>query len=349
MLGMPRQIRRRIAVRWLPLILLAAAASPFSLAAAVATVLGEGVYARVDDEAVSIDEYRAAVTAYSQRTFYHGRIPSAEAETVARRAGAELIIRRLLLKEAARRQVAADEDWVAKRLAAYDRRYGSNASWQKNRGRLLPQLRRSLEDESRIQHLKNKVTEVATPDDSILLAYYRANPEKFTEPARLRLSVILLRVPPSAAPDAWDAAKEEAKRLVKQLRAGADFAELARLHSADPSADQGGDMGYLHRGMLAEPAQKAVDNLSPGEISDPVVLLQGVAIFRLEDATQPKLRSFEDVKERAARLWQRERAEQAWQGLLKKLWDEATIEVAQDHPLPSLQDVWSIGGTSDFN
>ncbi|HEB98445.1 MAG TPA: hypothetical protein ENJ05_02955 [Thiotrichales bacterium] len=345
---MPRQIRGRIAARWFPLVLLlAAAVSPLSLAAAVTAVLDEGTYTRVDGETISMDEYRAAVTAYSRRTFYHGRIPEAEAEAAARRAGAELIIQRLLLKEAARQQVAADEDWVAERLAAYDRRYGNNPSWRKNRERLLPQLRRSLEDESRIQRLKSRVTEVTTPDEDVLLAYYRANPEKFTEPARSRLSVILLRVPPSAAPEAWDAAKEEAARLVRQLRAGADFAELARLHSADPSAEQGGDMGYLHRGMLAEPAQKAVDALSPGEISDPVVLLQGVAIFRLEDVTQPKLRDFEEVKERAANLWKRERTEQAWQGLLQKLWDEATIEVAQGHPLPTLQDVWSIGGAPD--
>ena len=346
---MPRQVRGSVAARWLfPLIfLLAAFASPLSLAEAVTAALDEGIYSRVDGESIPMDEYRAAVTAYSRRTFYHGKVPEAEAETAARRAGAELIIRRLLLKEATRREIPADEDWVAKRLAAYDERYGNNPSWRKNRERLLPELRRSLENESRIQRLKERITKIPTPDEDILLAYYRANPEKFTEPARSRLSVILLRVPPSAAPEAWDAAKEEAAGLVRQLRAGADFAELARLHSADPSADNGGDMGYLHRGMLAEPAQKAVDALSPGEISDPVVLLQGVAIFRLEDVTQPKLRDFEEVKERAASLWQRERIEQAWQGLLQKLWDEATIEVAQGYPLPTLQDVWSIGGASD--
>ena len=62
--------------------------------------------------------------------------------------------------------------------------------------------------------------------------------------------MILLKVDPSLPPSALEQAREQAQDIVKQLANGADFAELARKHSNDESARDGGDMGYRHRGTL---------------------------------------------------------------------------------------------------
>lgn len=328
------------------LLLIIAAAGSRSPAAAVASPLDQDVYTRVDGEIISAEEYRAAVRSLTRRTFYHGKVPAEQATEVARRAGAELITRRLLLREAQRRELAPDEAWVEAQLTAYDRRYRGNARWEENRARILPKLRRGLEEESRLQQLKARVTAIADPGEKELNAYYRQHPEKFTEPARSRLSVILLGVDASAGVATWDAARKEARALVEKLRKGADFAAMARLHSADPSAAKGGDMGYLHRGMLAAPAQKAVDALRVGQISEPVVLLQGVAIFRLDEVKQAVLRDFDSVRGRALGLWRREQSEQAWQSLVEGLWRRASIEINEAYPLPTLADKM-ISGEAD--
>ena len=93
------------------------------------------------------------------------------------------------------------------------------------------------------------------------------------------------------------------------------------------SAMKGGDMGFVHEGMLAEPAQKALDKLTAGQVSDAVMSLQGIAIFRLDEKQTSTLNGFEDVKERARKLLQRENSDIAWDTLLKKLRANAKITI----------------------
>jgi parvulin-like peptidyl-prolyl isomerase len=93
-------------------------------------------------------------------------------------------------------------------------------------------------------------------------------------------------------------------------------------------------MGYLHRGMLGDQAQQAVDALAVGEVGEPVTLLEGMAIFRLEDRPTLQLLAFEEVRERARGLWLREYGEQAWQELLKRLRADTVITVDEGHYLP---------------
>jgi parvulin-like peptidyl-prolyl isomerase len=167
-----------------------------------------------------------------------------------------------------------------------------------------------------------------------LRAYYAANPEKFTEPERFRVSSILLKVDPSAPAAAWDAAMAEAVGIVSRLRAGGDFRELARLHSGDASAEQGGDMGYLHRGMMGSRAQVAIDAADLGVVTDPVRLLEGVAIFRVDERPVRRLHPLEDVAERAQDLWLREQRESRWSEFLDGLSKQAEIHVNPQHYLP---------------
>ena len=142
--------------------------------------------------------------------------------------------------------------------------------------------------------------------DDDALAYYRANPERFTEPKSERVSLILVGVDPSSPREAWDEAMQRARELHGELRNGASFADLARAHSSDPTAENGGDMGYLHTGMTGDSFQAAVDALQSGEFSEPFMILEGVAIVMLTDRIEPHLQAFEEVKERARGLQQRE-------------------------------------------
>lgn len=303
-------------------------------AASLAQDGGAPVFANVGDQVVTLADYQAALQQAVRARFYHGTVPQGEMARFQREVGADLVDRLLLLQEAERRQLEPDRDWVRQRMDAYERRYAGNARWQSERDRIVPELSRALETRSRLDRLERRVRDVAPPDETTLRRYYDANPEKFTEPERFRVSVILLRVEASAPSATWEAAKAEAGEILARLRAGEDFAEIARLRSGDGSAPDGGDMGYLHRGMLGDQPQQAVDALAPGEISEPVVLLEGVGIFRLEDRPDRALMAFEEVRERAAGLWMRERGEAAWDALLAQLRADTAITIHEEHYLP---------------
>lgn len=297
---------------------------------------GGEIFARVDKHEISFAEYQAALAAGIRKKYYHSRPPVAELGRFQREVADQLIDRVLLLQEARRRGIEPDRERIDATVAGYDQRYGASDQWRAERDRRLPVLVAQLESQSLLERLEAAVREVPAPQAAAVKAYYEAYPEKFTEPEQVRLSLILLKVASSAARAAWDQAAEEGRRLYQKLQKGADFAELARLHSADPSAARGGDLGYLHRGMLPELIEKQViDSLQPGAYSEPVTLLEGVAIVRMEERKPARLRSFDAAAKRAGELWQRDEGEKAWQRLIARLRTAAVVLVDESRFLPA--------------
>jgi parvulin-like peptidyl-prolyl isomerase len=277
------------------------------------------IVARIGDASITREEYLEALDIASRRKFYHGKTPEGEVAELQREVARNMVDNVLLLKEAKRRGLKPDAESIKLALNEYEKRYQASAQWQSQRAALLPKLQKQMETENMLRQLSDKVHDVAPPDAAQLRTYYDTNPDKFTEPERVRVSSILLKVAPSAPRPDWDKARADAAILVKKLRGGTDFAQQARQRSGDESAANGGDMGYLHRGMLAEPAQLVVDKLKLREISDPVTLLQGVAVFRLDERKAALLNPLPKVEQRARELWRREHGERSWQTLLVAL------------------------------
>jgi parvulin-like peptidyl-prolyl isomerase len=91
-----------------------------------------------------------------------------------------------------------------------------------------------------------------------------------------------------------DQAMERAKKILAELRAGADFAATARKESDDSgSGAQGGLIGAVPRGSLPPDMERVVEPLQPGQLSEPVRSEFGIHIFRV-DSRHPQ--SFEEVK-----------------------------------------------------
>jgi len=321
-------------------IALAAAASLTAAAAAgdaapKATAAGETVFARVNGSVVSVELYDAEINRAFREKFYHRRPPEAQMAQLRREVGDTLIDRVLLLAEARRRGIEPDAEKNREALAAFEARNRGNPRWQERRDQMLPLLTRGLEEQSVLERLERAVRETPAPGGEQAREYFDAHHDLFTEPERLRLSVILLKVDPSAPQAERDEAHKQAQIIRQRLAEGADFAALARERSGDASAPKGGDMGYVHRGMLPEALHGQLDKLAPGTLSEPIPLLEGVAIFRLEERLPAQLTSFEKSKERAAALWRRERAERQWLELKARLRSTATIEVVDRSRYPS--------------
>ena len=97
--------------------------------------------------------------------------------------------------------------------------------------------------------------------------FYEQNKEEFKHPAQIRVSQILIRVPEKAPAAERDAAKQQAAALLNQLKAAANFAQLAREHSQDPgSAALGGDLGFIATGDMDPAFEKAAFALAPGQV-----------------------------------------------------------------------------------
>lgn len=272
-------------------------------------------FAIVGGEKISMEEFRANLRVGIRQRFFHGNIPDDELKSFRREVADKLVNDVLLRQEAERRGLKPDEELVEKKLKEFEKEYGRGDDWKKQRAKILASLREKLEQDSLVSQLEKQVKDVPKPGAAEVRQYYRQHPEKFTTPEALRVSMILLTVDPSSPSSVWRDAFDKAKDLVKRIRRGDDFAQLAYKYSGDNSAKNGGDLGFIHKGMLSKDAQTVIDHMKEGAVSDPVQLLRGIAIFRLDERKPPVLNDFDQVAARARALVERKRAEQAWSNL----------------------------------
>jgi peptidyl-prolyl cis-trans isomerase SurA len=127
-------------------------------------------------------------------------------------------------------------------------------------------------------------------------------------------------------------AKHRLVELKERLDNGADFAELARLHSEDPSASEGGDIGWIAPGDTVPEFERAMKALEPGQVSDPVQTPFGWHLIQLLD------RRTDDVGQDRQRLYARQqlrtrKSDEAYQEWVRQLRDRAYVEIRLDDEL----------------
>lgn len=293
-----------------------------------------GPFATVGETEINAADYQRALAVAMRKKYYHAKPPEAEYAAFQREVGDDLVNRVLLLAEAKRRGIQPDRTKVDATVAGYERQYANSANWRANREKMLAAVVPQLESDSQLERLEALVKRVPAPDAAAVRGYYERHRDLFVEPEQVKLSVILLKVDPSSPQSVWDGAKAEAQQIHRRLAGGADFAELARLHSSDRSAANGGAMDYTHRGMLPEAVHSVVDALKPHETAAPVQLLEGIAILRLDDRRAAVPRRFEDVRERAAALWQRDEGEARWKQLIAGLRRATPVRIDESHYAP---------------
>ncbi len=153
-----------------------------------------------------------------------------------------------------------------------------------------------------------------------LRARYQAQLASYRTPEERHARHILIKVDKGADAAEVAAARAKAEDILKQLRAGASFADLAKKDSQDPgSASQGGDLGFFGRGMMDKAFEDAVFALKPGEVSEPVRSSFGFHIIRLEAVRGGKTETFADVRDQILTEIRNEQAEKQYYDLAEKL------------------------------
>jgi hypothetical protein len=289
--------------------------------------LPEGTFAVIDGETVPRAEFEAYFARYARSTLYHG---GSEARYLELRTEAteRFIVDRLLLREAARRGIDGDPEDVERQVRELEARYEGSETWATVREQ-LPKIRQALLDKIKMATLLAEVERVADPDEVRLRAFYDANIELFTIPARNHLSLMLIGVAPSAASAEWQAAEAKATELFADLDEGADFAALAREHSTHETASEGGGMGLVHKGELSTAVQEALGAIEPGQVTPPIRVLEGYVLFKLLGRLPPEVSTFEKVRDRALALYKRRLSREQRDRFVSDLKDKAVVTIGE--------------------
>ena len=134
-------------------------------------------------------------------------------------------------------------------------------------------------------------------DDAALKQRYEDQKSHFMSPEQRLASHILIKVEKNADAAAQKAALEKAQAIAQQAKSGKDFAALAKSDSEDlGSKAQGGDLGWLDKGITDPAFESALFAMNKGDVSEPVKSDEGYHIIQLRDVRAEKVRSFDEVK-----------------------------------------------------
>lgn len=143
--------------------------------------------------------------------------------------------------------------------------------------------RRSVREDQELRTLQEEVGGTIEPTDDELRAFFEEWKSEYAQPERVNASHILVD------------SEELATEIFDELRAGGDFAALAREHSGCPSGAQGGALGWFERGQMVDEFEEAAFATPAGEITDIVATSYGFHIIQVIDYQPARSPAYEDV------------------------------------------------------
>jgi len=160
-------------------------------------------------------------------------------------------------------------------------------------------------------------------------AYYEGHPKEFESAEEVRASHILIKpdtTDPNADPEqAKASAKQEAEKLLAQVKEGGDFAALATEHSDCPSSARGGDLGFFARGAMVKPFEEVAFTMEPNGVSDLVETKFGYHIIKVTDHKDPNSVPFDEAKDNIIAKVTNEKKSELSKAYIQSLKDKATI------------------------
>ena len=178
--------------------------------------------------------------------------------------------------------------------------------------------------------------------------FYDEHKSELEQPESIRLSEILIAPQKPAANAAGggqetDAAKQaddtaamaaaeaKANDLLKQIKAGASFDDIAKKNSAGPSAAQGGDLGVFKRGTLAKELEDKTFAMKAGQMTDVIRTKQGYVILKVTDHQMAGIPAMKDVTAKIQDALYYEKLQPALRAYLTKLREDAYIKIADGY------------------
>jgi peptidyl-prolyl cis-trans isomerase C len=269
------------------------------------------------------------------------------ARTVVREAMRDEVVHALIERVLIAEQLQADGIQITD--AEVDARFAAKA---KAAGQTFEEALAEIKEQGReLEHIKErmrwnelgveKLYAAHDRDQSVLSEeeaekIYREYPAEFDRPERRRVSHILIRADSEDSGETKKAARQKAEALLKRIRAGESFADVAKEHSEDTATKaRGGDRGWSPRGIILTPNDDPFGNAafalkSIGEMSDVVESRDGYHIIQLTGLEKARRLPFSEVKEQLIDDFRHREIGSFWEEFGENLRKQARVEYSRD-------------------
>jgi peptidyl-prolyl cis-trans isomerase SurA len=158
--------------------------------------------------------------------------------------------------------------------------------------------------------------------------FYDEHKSELEQPEQVKLSEILVSTEQAGDDqEKIGAAKAKADDLLKQIRAGTSFEDIAKRESQGPTAAQGGDLGLFKRGTLAKQLEDLTFGMQKGQVSDVIRTKQGFVILKVTEHQAAGIPSFTEIQPRVQEAVYMQKLQPALREYLKKLREDAFIDI----------------------
>ena len=288
------------------------------------------VLARVNGENVTRKEFEEFVQNLEGRA--GGPVPADQRDRVYRSVLDQLVGYKLLLQETKARNVAVPDAEVEARIGEIRKQFPSEDVFMQmliQRNMTLDQVKADARQDMAISKLiENEIASKIAVKPEQVQDFYTKNPDQFKQDERVRASHILIAFPENADASAKAQAKTKAEQVLKDVKAGKDFAALAKQHSQDPgSAVNGGDLGFFQKGQMVGPFNDVAFSLAPGAISDVVETQFGYHIIKVAEKQPARAVPLEEVRPQVEQYLQNQNREEQTETFVKALRSKGKVEI----------------------
>ena len=256
------------------------------------------VLARVNGEKIERWEFDNAVKRMEARA--GGPVPPDKRDEVLRGVLDQLVAYHLLAQESRARKIAVPDADVDARLAEIRKSFPTEEAFKQGiaaQGLTLDQLKAQAKTSLEVAKvIDTEVNSKVAVQDPEVKTFYDSNLERFKQGDSVHAAHILIGMPQNPTPEQKTEARNKAAAVLKTVKAGGDFATLARANSSDPaSAQNGGDLGFFPKGQMTPAFEEAAFKLKPGTTSALVETPFGFHIIKAIERRGPRTAPFDEV------------------------------------------------------
>ncbi len=272
----------------------------------------------------------------AQRGLPVSQIPPDQISAIDQQVLQQMVMQALLLKEGNSIKLPKMDDKVNAEIEKLKAQAGGEQALKERLQKsdlTVDKLKEELLRQLRIQEiLHTKVPDAAEPSPEVVTRFYNDNKDKFSQPAMVRVSHVLIQFPRDATPAVKAQKKTAADAARARVVKGEDFAKVAREVSQDPSsAVRGGDVGLFRQGQMVPAFEKTAFSTPLNAISPVFETPFGYHFLKVTETRPAGMTSLDQARPQIAAFLKNQQRSQAITAYLRKIETDSKVVYHLDH------------------
>jgi parvulin-like peptidyl-prolyl isomerase len=291
------------------------------------------IIAVVNGEIITQNEFNAAFEPYLKRI--DETYPGSDKEAIIRQTKAALLQRfiddLLIEQEAKKAGTSIKEEEVMEvlrdSLARQNIRMEDFLKKTESEGRSLETVKNEVRGQMmRTRLMRREIKSKVMISDQEIGEYYNRHRDEYEGKEAVRIKQILLLIPKNADEETKAGIRNEAQQILNRAASGEPFDLLAMKYSQGPEAQQGGDIGFIEKGVIIPEVEKAAFSLPLEQISNVIESSLGFHIIKVIDKRGAGLKKIESVREEIKTKLEDEKLEKKYDEWISAVRKKSFIE-----------------------